>query len=102
MKSSAAGTSNQLAIHSGFQRAVTTILDANITTLIVAVILYAVGTGPIKGFAVTLSVGIITSMFTAILGTRALVNAVYGGRKVSSLSIGRVPNRLAKPAGASS
>ena len=90
------GTSNQLAIHSGFQRAVTTILDANITTLIVAVILYAVGTGPIKGFAVTLSVGIITSMFTAILGTRALVNAVYGGRKVSSLSIGRVPNRLTK------
>ena len=86
----AAGTSNQLAIHSGFERAVTTILDANITTLIVAVILYAVGTGPIKGFAVTLSVGIITSMFTAIMGTRALVNAVYGGRRVQRLSIGRV------------
>ena len=86
----AAGTSNQLAIHSGFERAVTTILDANITTLIVAVILYAVGTGPIKGFAVTLSVGIITSMFTAIMGTRALVNLVYGGRRVQSLSIGRV------------
>jgi preprotein translocase subunit SecD len=65
-------------------------LDANITTLIVAVILYAVGTGPIKGFAVTLSVGIITSMFTAIMGTRALVNAVYGGRRVQRLSIGRV------------
>ena len=86
----AAGSSNQLAIHSGFQRAVTTILDANITTLIVAVILYAVGTGPIKGFAVTLSVGIITSMFTAILGTRALVNLAYGGRRVERLSIGRV------------
>ena len=86
----ASGTSNQLAIHSGFERAVTTILDANITTLIVAVILYAVGTGPIKGFAVTLSVGIITSMFTAIVGTRALVNVVYGGRRVQRLSIGRV------------
>ena len=86
----AAGTSNQLAIHSGFERAVTTILDANITTLIVAVILYAVGTGPIKGFAVTLSVGIITSMFTAIMGTRALVNLSYGGRRVERLSIGRV------------
>ena len=86
----AAGTSNQLAIHSGFQRAVTTILDANITTLIVAIILYAVGTGPIKGFAVTLSVGIITSMFTAIMGTRALVNLNYGGRRVERLSIGRV------------
>ncbi|MDB2316658.1 protein translocase subunit SecD [Luminiphilus sp.] len=86
----AAGTSSQLAIHSGFERAVTTILDANITTLIVAVILYAVGTGPIKGFAVTLSVGIITSMFTAIMGTRALVNVVYGGRRVQRLSIGRV------------
>ena len=86
----ASGTSNQLAIHSGFERAVTTILDANITTLIVAVILYAVGTGPIKGFAVTLSVGIITSMFTAIMGTRALVNVVYGGRRVQRLSIGRV------------
>ena len=98
----ASGTSNQLAIHSGFERAVTTILDANITTLIVAIILYAVGTGPIKGFAVTLSVGIITSMFTAILGTRALVNAVYGGRKVESLSIGRIPNKAAKPAGATS
>jgi len=98
----ASGTSNQLAIHSGFERAVTTILDANITTLIVAIILYAVGTGPIKGFAVTLSVGIITSMFTAILGTRALVNAVYGGRKVESLSIGRIPNKAVKPAGATS
>tara|TARA_B100000900_G_scaffold16748_2_gene13164 strand:- start:72 stop:1979 length:1908 start_codon:yes stop_codon:yes gene_type:complete len=91
----AAGTSSQLAIHSGFERAVTTILDANITTLIVAIILYAVGTGPIKGFAVTLSVGIITSMFTAIMGTRALVNISYGGRRVDRLSIGRVRMRAA-------
>lgn len=82
------GLSPQMAIHAGFERAVGTILDANITTLIVAVILYAVGTGPIKGFAVTLSVGIVTSMFTAIVGTRALVNLFYGGRRVKQLSIG--------------
>jgi preprotein translocase subunit SecD len=82
------GLSPQMAIHAGFERAVATILDANITTLIVAVILYAVGTGPIKGFAVTLSVGIVTSMFTAIVGTRALVNLFYGGRRVNKLSIG--------------
>jgi preprotein translocase subunit SecD len=82
------GLSPQMAIHSGFERAVSTILDANLTTLIVAVILYAVGTGPIKGFAVTLSVGIVTSMFTAIMGTRALVNLFYGGRRVQKLSIG--------------
>ncbi len=78
-----------MAIHSGFERAVATILDANITTLIVAVILYAVGTGPVKGFAVTLSLGILTSMFTAIMGTRALINLIYGGRRVQSLAIGR-------------
>ncbi len=83
-----AGLSPQMAIHSGYGRAVVTILDANVTTLIVAVILYAVGTGPIKGFAVTLSVGILTSMFTAIMGTRALVNLIYGGRRLKSLSIG--------------
>ncbi len=82
------GLSPQMAIHSGFERAVSTIFDANLTTLIVAVILYAVGTGPIKGFAVTLSVGIITSMFTAIMGTRALVNLFYGGRRIKRLSIG--------------
>ena len=90
----------QMAIHAGFERAVATILDANITTLIVAVILYAVGTGPIKGFAVTLSLGIITSMFTAILGTRALINLFYGGRRVQSLSIGRLPKRTAEEASA--
>ncbi len=84
------GRSPQMAIHSGYDAALSTILDANITTLIVAVILYAVGTGPVKGFAVTLSIGIITSMFTAIMGTRALTNLVYGGRKVNSLSIGGV------------
>ena len=82
------GLSPQMAIHSGFERAVATIMDANLTTLIVAIILYAVGTGPIKGFAVTLSVGILTSMFTAIMGTRALVNLFYGGRRVQKLSIG--------------
>lgn len=82
------GLSPQMAIHSGFERAVSTIFDANLTTLIVAVILYAVGTGPIKGFAVTLSVGIVTSMFTAIMGTRALVNLFYGGRRIKRLSIG--------------
>jgi len=82
------GLAPQMAIHSGFERAVVTIMDANITTLIVAVILYAVGSGPVKGFAVTLSIGIITSMFTAIMGTRALVNVIYGGRRVESLSIG--------------
>lgn len=90
--------SPQMAIHAGFERAVATILDANITTLIVAVILYAVGTGPVKGFAVTLSVGILTSMFTAILGTRALVNLIYGGRRVESLSIGRIPQSVAQGA----
>jgi preprotein translocase subunit SecD len=82
------GLSPQMAIHAGFERAVVTILDANITTLLVAVILYAVGTGPVKGFAVTLSIGILTSMFTAILGTRALVNLIYGGRRVERLAIG--------------
>ena len=83
------GRAPQMAIDSGFARAVSTILDANITTLIVAVILYAVGTGPIKGFAVTLSIGILSSMFTAILGTRALVNLIYGGRRLRHLAIGR-------------
>jgi preprotein translocase subunit SecD len=80
----------QMAIHAGYERAVSTILDANLTTLIVAVILYAVGTGPIKGFAVTLSIGIVTSMFTAIMGTRAMVNLIYGGRRVKKLSIGGI------------
>jgi preprotein translocase subunit SecD len=81
------GLSPQMAIHTGFERAFVTILDANVTTLLAAVILYAVGTGPIKGFAITLSIGILTSMFTAIMGTRALVNLVYGGRNVKKLMI---------------
>ncbi|MDF1642955.1 MAG: protein translocase subunit SecD [Pseudomonadales bacterium] len=79
--------SPQAAIQAGFERAFVTIFDANITTLLVAVILYAVGTGPVKGFAVTLSIGILTSMFTAIMGTRAIVNLMYGGRKIEKLSI---------------
>ena len=84
------GMAPQMAIHAGYERAVATILDANLTTLIVAVILYAVGTGPVKGFAVTLSIGIITSMFTAIVGTRAIINLIYGGRRVKKLSIGGI------------
>jgi preprotein translocase subunit SecD len=85
-----AGLNPQQAIHSGYDKAFLTILDANITTLIVAVILFAVGTGPVKGFAVTLSIGIITSMFTAIVLTRAMINIYYGGRRVEKLSIGGV------------
>lgn len=81
------GLSPQMAINAGFERAFTTILDANLTTLIVAVILYGVGTGPVKGFAVTLAIGIVTSMFTAIVGTRSLVNLIYGGRNIKKLYI---------------
>ena len=83
-----AGRSPQQAIHEGYNRAFVTIFDANLTTLIVAVILFAVGTGPVKGFAVTLSFGIITSMFTAIVLTRAIINLIYGGRRIDTLSIG--------------
>ncbi len=82
------GMSPQASIHSGFERALSTIIDANITTLIVALILFSIGTGPVKGFAVTLSLGILTSMLTAITGTRAIVNFVYGGRSVRKLRIG--------------
>ncbi len=82
------GLPPQSAINSGYDRAFSTIFDANITTLLVALILFAVGTGPVKGFAVTLSLGIIFSMFTAITVTRALVNQIYGGRKINKLSIG--------------
>lgn len=81
------GRSPQQAIHHGYDSAFATIFDANITTLIAAVILYGIGTGPIKGFAITLSIGIVTSMFTAIIGTRAVVNAAWGGRKIDKLSI---------------
>ncbi|MFM1896011.1 MAG: hypothetical protein RLZZ385_1085 [Pseudomonadota bacterium] len=83
-----AGMSPQQAIDAGYDRAFTTILDANLTTFLVAVVLFSIGTGPVKGFAVTLMIGIVTSMFTAIMGTRALVNLFYGGRRVKTLSIG--------------
>ncbi|WP_076418287.1 protein translocase subunit SecD [Colwellia sp. UCD-KL20] len=82
-----AGKSVQQAIHQGYDAAFSTIIDANITTLIAALILFAVGTGPIKGFAVTLSIGILTSMFTAVVGTRTVVNAVWGGKRLDKLSI---------------
>lgn len=82
------GLSPQAAIYAGYERAFSTILDANVTTFIVAVILFAVGTGPVRGFAVTLSLGLLTSMLTAITYSRAIVNACYGGRNVKKLSIG--------------
>jgi len=82
------GLSPQAAISAGYDRAFSTILDANITTLIVAIILFAVGTGPVRGFAVTLSLGLLTSMLTGITFTRAMVNWYYGGRTVKKLSIG--------------
>ena len=78
---------SQLAIRDGFSRAFVTIFDANITTLIAALILYIIGTGPVKGFAITLSIGIVTSMFTAIMCTRAMVNIVYGNKNISELKI---------------
>lgn len=81
------GRGVQQAIHIGYDKALGTIADANITTLITAIILFAVGTGPIKGFAVTLMIGILASMFTAIVGTRALVNLFWGGKRLSKLSI---------------
>ena len=82
-----AGKSIQQSIHQGYDAAFSTIIDANITTLIAALILFAVGTGPIKGFAVTLSIGILTSMFTSVVGTRTVVNAVWGGKRLDKLSI---------------
>ncbi len=81
------GNSPQASIHAGYQKALSTIADANITTLIAAIVLFVFGTGPIKGFAVTLSLGIVTSMFTAIIGTRAIINLVYGKRNLERLSI---------------
>jgi preprotein translocase subunit SecD len=81
------GRSPQQAVHFGYDSAFSTIFDANITTLIAAVILFAVGTGPIAGFAVTLAIGILTSMFTAIVGTRAVINLFIGGKRVDKLSI---------------
>ena len=81
------GSSPQASIQAGFEKALSTILDANITTLIAGVVLFSFGTGPIKGFAVTLSIGILTSVFTAMLISRAMINLVYGGRRLSKLSI---------------
>ena len=81
------GNSPQASIHAGYEKAFTTIADANITTLFAAVVLFSFGTGPIKGFAVTLSLGIVCSMFTAIIVTRAIVNLVYGGKKLQRLVI---------------
>ncbi|MEX2517102.1 MAG: protein translocase subunit SecD [Gammaproteobacteria bacterium] len=81
------GNSPQSSIHAGYEKAFSSIADANITTVMAATVLFAFGTGPIKGFAVTLCLGIICSMFTAIIGTRAMVNLIYGGRRVKSLAI---------------
>lgn len=82
------GMGAQASIHAGYERAFVTILDANITTLIVMMILFSLGSGVIKGIAITVTIGLITSMFTAITGTRALVNLVYGGRAIKHISIG--------------
>ncbi len=85
------GNTPQAAIHAGYERAFVTILDANLTTLLAALALFAFGSGPIKGFAVTLSIGILASMFTAIMVTRALVNLVYGRQaRLKSIAIGGV------------
>jgi preprotein translocase subunit SecD len=83
----AAGNTPQAAIDTGYAKALSSIADANVTTLIAAVVLFAFGTGAIKGFAITLSLGIMTSMFTAIVGTRAIVNLVFGGRKLESVPV---------------
>jgi len=77
----------QKSIAAGYDKAVLTIADANITTLIAALVLFSFGTGPIKGFAITLSIGIVTSMFTAIIVSRAMINKIYGGKKLEEISI---------------
>lgn len=82
------GLSPQAAIYAGYERAFATILDANVTSLIVGIVLFSIGTGPVRGFAVTLSLGLLTSMLTGVTYTRAIVNAVYGGRQIKKLSIG--------------
>ncbi len=81
------GNTPQASIHAGYEKALATIADSNITTLLAALVLFGFGTGPIKGFAVTLSIGILCSMFTAIMGTRAVINLIYGGKRVQRLSI---------------
>ena len=82
-----AGNTPQGSISAGYEKALSSISDANVTTLIAAIVLFAFGTGPIKGFAITLSLGIITSMFTAIIGTRAIVNLLFGNRRLEKLPI---------------
>lgn len=86
------GAPPQRAIDEGYNNAFSTILDANVTTFLVALVLFTIGTGPVRGFSVTLMIGIVTSMFTAIVGTRALINLIYGGKKVKTLSIGKYAN----------
>jgi len=81
------GNSPQASIHAGYEKAFSTITDANVTTLLAAIVLFTLGTGPVKGFAITLSIGILTSMITAIVGTRAIVNLLYGNREIKKLSI---------------
>jgi len=81
------GSTPQASIQAGYEKALSTIVDANITTMIAAVVLYSFGSGPIKGFAITLFIGIMSSMFTAIIGSRALINLIYGRRQVKSLAI---------------
>jgi preprotein translocase subunit SecD len=90
--------SPQASIHAGYERAFSTIVDANVTTLIVAMILFALGSGVVKGFAITLTIGILTSMVTAIFFTRAIVNWIYGGRVVKRLAIGiKLESNIKKP-----
>jgi len=81
------GSTPQASIHAGYAKAFSTILDANITTFIAAVVLFSIGSGPVRGFAVTLAIGILTSMFTAIIGTRSVINLVYGAKRIDKLSI---------------
>ena len=81
------GNSPQASIHAGYDKAFNTIFDANVTHMIAALVLFLFGTGPVKGFAVTLTLGILTSAFTAITGTRAIVNLVYGRRRLKGLSV---------------
>ncbi len=82
------GTGIQASIHAGYEKALVTIVDANVTTLIVAIVLFSLGSSVVKSFAITVTIGLLTSMFTAITGTRAVVNWIYGGKPVKSISIG--------------
>jgi preprotein translocase subunit SecD len=84
------GMSAQASIKAGYERALATIIDSNVSTLIVMIVLFALGSGMVKGFAVTVTIGLFTSMITAVMYSRALVNLVYGRRQVKNLSIGRV------------